>query len=320
MNFIDPTRSGVAERCAETRAARAKRFARRLSGSRRVRAWALLVSAIVAALVLHAALPQVEFLGRLGVGYPALTVLAIFLAALVCEFMDSSLGMGYGTTLSPLLILCDFRLADIVPAVLLSECLTGFAAGLLHHRDGNVDFVRDGRARRVLCWLVLLSAAGAILAVTIVTRTSEYWLRALVGTIILLVGVVILLTARRRLAYRPAQLLAVGAVAAFNKALSGGGYGPLVTGGQVVSGVSPRQAVAISSSAEFITCLIGLCAYMYIGGGINWSLAGPLVLGALLSVPLATLAVRRLPERMLRYTVGAVACLLGIATLMKMQT
>jgi uncharacterized membrane protein YfcA len=51
-------------------------------------------------------------------------------------------------------------------------------------------------------------------------------------------------------------------VAAFNKGLSGGGYGPLVTAGQVVSGLPPKHAVAISSVAESFTCVVGLAAYL----------------------------------------------------------
>ena len=101
-------------------------------------------------------------------------------------------------------------------------------------------------------------------------------------------------------------MIALGAVAAFNKGLSGGGYGPLVTAGQVVSGVSPKSAVAITSLAESLTCLIGLVAYWVMHGQIDWMLAGPLTLGAMLSVPVATLTVRGLSEGMMRASVGAV--------------
>jgi len=48
----------------------------------------------------------------------------------------------------------------------------------------------------------------------------------------------------------PVLLLAAGG-------LSGGGYGPLVTSGQVIFGVPAKSAVAITSLAEGITCLAG---------------------------------------------------------------
>jgi len=104
-------------------------------------------------------------------------------------------------------------------------------------------------------------------------------------------------------------------VAAFNKGLSGGGYGPLVTAGQVVSGLPSKPAIAITSVAESFTCVIGLSAYLLLGRQINWGLTIPLVAGALLSVPVATLTVRRLPEKGLRLIVGLVTLALGVLSL-----
>ena len=146
----------------------------------------------------------------------------------------------------------------------------------------------------------------------------KFWLTAVIATIILAVGVLILATVRRQLAYRRGHIITLGAVAAFNKGLSGGGYGPLVTGGQVVSGMSPRQAVAITSLTESLTCLIALVAYVLMRGSPDWSLAIPLTVGALLSVPVATLTVRRLPEVFMRGSVGVVTCLLGLLAFTKL--
>jgi uncharacterized membrane protein YfcA len=88
----------------------------------------------------------------------------LVLLAFACEYVDSTLGMGYGTTLTPLLLLFGFGTKQIVPSVLLSEFVTGLLAGGLHHGLGNVRFTRGSRALRVcrpgrsrstsacLCW------------------------------------------------------------------------------------------------------------------------------------------------------------------------
>ena len=73
-------------------------------------------------------------------------------------------------------------------------------------------------------------------AVFLALNVPQYWLKAIIAIIIFSVGIVTLATFRRRLRYRPAVLIALGAVAAFNKGLSGGGYGPLVTARQMVIG------------------------------------------------------------------------------------
>ncbi|GAB0149625.1 hypothetical protein McPS_23650 [Marichromatium sp. PS1] len=278
---------------------------------RRLLLWAVLVSSVVLALLARDPLVEQGLFNPEWISLGSAALLAVFAAALLCEYLDSSLGMGYGTTLTPLLLLAGFAPLQIVPAVLLSELFTGLAAGLLHHRDGNIDLRRDHQARRTFWLLATLSAVGAISAVLLAVRLSTQWFSVAIAVIVLGMGLVTLITARRRLRYRPAGILAIGSIAAFNKGLSGGGYGPLVTSGQVVSGVAPRQAVAITSMAEALTCLIGLTAYLLLGGAIDWSLALPLSAGALLSVPLATVTVRRLPEALIRGAVGVLTLTLG---------
>ncbi|MBK1709988.1 sulfite exporter TauE/SafE family protein [Marichromatium gracile] len=278
---------------------------------RRLLLWAVLVSSVVLALLARDPLAEQGLFDPEWISLGSAALLAVFAAALLCEYLDSSLGMGYGTTLTPLLLLAGFAPLQIVPAVLLSELFTGLAAGLLHHRDGNIDLRRDHQARRTFWLLATLSAVGAISAVLLAVRLSTQWFSVAIAVIVLGMGLVTLITARRRLRYRPAGILAIGSIAAFNKGLSGGGYGPLVTSGQVVSGVAPRQAVAITSMAEALTCLIGLTAYLLLGGAIDWSLALPLSAGALLSVPLATVTVRRLPEALIRGAVGVLTLTLG---------
>jgi uncharacterized membrane protein YfcA len=277
------------------------------------------MSGAILVIILLVVTPLEGLTSSLGLRLGAATVVGLFLAAHVCEFVDSSLGMGYGTTLTPLLLLVGFEPLQIVPAVLFSEFVTGLSAAILHHRDGNVDWLRDRKAQGSMALLSVLSAAGALAAVTLAIRIPKFWLTAVIATIIITVGIVILATVRRQLAYRRGHIIALGAVAAFNKGLSGGGYGPLVTGGQVVSGISPKSAVAITSLAESLTCLIGLAAYLWMHGSLDWSLAIPLTMGAFLSVPMATLTVRKLPEVFMRGSVGVVTLLLGVLTLVKLM-
>ena len=288
------------------------------SFSRRTRIWLLLLAG---ALLVLAGLGQLPGWIVATEAMPAIStplLLAIFLSALACEYMDSSMGMGYGTTLTPLLMLAGFAPLQIVPAVLLSELMTGLAAGLLHQRDGNVDFLEDARARRTAMLLGLLSGVGALLAVWVAISISRFWLGLFITAIILSMGVIILITRHRQIPYRAGGIIAIGAVAAFNKGLSGGGYGPLVTSGQVVSGLPAKSAVAVTSVAESLTCLIGLLGYLAAGKSIAWELAVPLTLGALLSVPMATLTVRRISESALRGMVGWVTLLLGGVALLKL--
>ena len=285
---------------------------------RRMRLWLVLMAGSIAILVTQVAIPQWHILpGSAEFRYDE-AAFAIFFAALACEYMDASLGMGFGTTLTPLLILFGYEPLQIVPAVLLSELLTGVAAGAMHQHDGNVDFLRDAAARRTALLLTSLSAVGALAAVALAVQISKLWLGLIITGIVMSMGVVILATRRRQLRYRAGGIVAVGAVAAFNKGLSGGGYGPLVTAGQVVSGLPAKRAVAVTSVAESVTCLVGVLAYLAVGKTLAWNLAVPLTMGALLSVPMATVTVRHLPEHTVRGVVGTFTLILGAVALLRL--
>lgn len=60
------------------------------------------------------------------------TAIWILLAAFVCEFIDSSLGMMYGTILSLVLILAGFDPLLAVPSILLSQATWRFSASVFH--------------------------------------------------------------------------------------------------------------------------------------------------------------------------------------------
>jgi len=238
------------------------------------------------------------------------------LLAFACEYVDSTLGMGYGTTLTPLLLLFGFGTKQIVPSVLLSEFVTGLVAGGLHHGFGNVRFERGSRALRVAMVLTACSIAGTLSAVYVAMSVPTWAVKAYIGVLVLVIGVYILLTLNKTFDFSWPKVVGLGILAAFNKGISGGGYGPLVCGGQVVSGVEEKSAIAITSLAEGLVCLVGVLMYLVSGnGGIDWGLAPSLVLGALLSTPLAALTVKRVPLRKMRGVIGVGVTVLGVYTL-----
>jgi len=75
--------------------------------------------------------------------------LILFLFAFVCEFIDSSMGMGYGTILSPVLIIMGFDPLVVVPSILLSQAFGGLSASVFHHQFRNVSFNRSSKDFKV---------------------------------------------------------------------------------------------------------------------------------------------------------------------------
>ncbi len=235
--------------------------------------------------------------------------------AFFCEFIDSSLGMGYGTALTPLLLLMGFEPLQIVPAVLLSEFVTGIMAGFFHHRVRNVDFRLSSQDTKVAFALSVFAIVGTTVSVFLALRLPPQVLKICIGTIVVSMGIYLLLNRNRTLKFSWKRIVAVGALASFNKGMSGGGYGPLVTGGQMLSGIGVKNAVGITSVSEGVTCLIGVILYAIFKTDIDWALAPWLMTGAVLSVPFATHTLKRVREKKARLAIASAAILLGCLTL-----
>ncbi|MEW5900464.1 MAG: sulfite exporter TauE/SafE family protein [Acidobacteriota bacterium] len=244
--------------------------------------------------------------------------IVIILLAFVCEFIDSSLGMGYGTTLTPLLLIAGFKPLQIVPALLLSEFIAGLLASFFHHRRENVNFRRGSLDFKIAAVMSACSIVAALAAVFIAIKIPPFFLKLYIAIIVLAMGIIILATMRRSFRFSWGKILALGSFAAFNKGISGGGYGPLVTGGQILSGVGSKNAIGITALAEGVTCFVGVAAYFAVSNhAIDWRLAPYLILGAVVSVPFATLTVKKLKSQSLKLGVGIATLLLGSFTLYK---
>lgn len=263
------------------------------------------------------------------------TIIAVILLAFACEYIDSTLGMGYGTTLTPLFLMMGFGPNEIVPAILVSELCTGLLAGICHHAEGNVNFRphNNGFLRihemvhpvkyyrtvsqslpmhlKIALLFGACSAAGAVAAVYVAVSIPKFWLKLYIGVLVLSMGILILIFYNRKLKFSFAKITGMGLLASFNKGISGGGYGPVVTAGQVLSGVEGKSAVGITSLAESITCFVGVIMYLLIGKEINWRLAPWIVIGAIASVPLSAKSVKFVSENKLKLAIAVITILLG---------
>lgn len=244
-------------------------------------------------------------------------ILPIVLLAFFCELVDSSLGMGYGTTLTPLLLLLGYEPAEIVPAVLFSEFVTGVLAGVFHHEFGNVDLKPGTRDFKVTAVLTGLSVIGVLLAVVVAVSVPSWMIKAYVGVLVTSIGLFILKNHRQQIRFSWRRIGGMGFLAAFNKGISGGGYGPVVTGGQVLAGIRGRSAVGIASLAEGITSAVGVLAYLLSGTPVPFHLAPSLLLGAVLSTPLAAYVVSKVPAGRMTLAIGGLSTVLGGYTLVR---
>lgn len=240
--------------------------------------------------------------------------------AFISEYLDSGLGMGYGTALAPILIIMGYHPLKVIPAILISQLVTDIAACVFHHNFCNVDLNIKSKDFKIAFILGFISSLGVIISVVVALKIPKWLLTLYIGCLVLAMGILILVTINKPVKLSWRKIAGISFLAAFNKGISGGGYGPLVMGGQMLSGVNAKNAVGITAFSEAITCFVGFTVYLVMGKTIDWKLAGLLILSAVPAVPLAALTVKNVHSNRLKRYVGILITILGLFTLLKISS
>lgn len=247
-------------------------------------------------------------------------LILIGIITFISEYLDSGLGMGYGTALAPILIILGYQPLKVVPAILISQLVTDIAACISHHNLRNVNLRINSPDFKVASTLGIVSSIGVIVAVNIALKIPKWLLTLYIGLLVLAMGLLILVTINRPMRFSWRKIMGISFLASFNKGISGGGYGPLLMGGQMLSGICPKNAVGITAFAEAITCLVGFIFYIILGKSIDWKLTGLLIVCATGAVPIAALTVKNVNSDRLKKYIGVLITVLGLFTLLKISS
>ncbi len=246
-----------------------------------------------------------------------LILVIVTVSGFIMEVVDAAIGMGYGTILAPALLMVGFDPLQIVPAVLISQLIGGSLVSFFHHKFKNVNFAVGGEHLRAALVLGVLSAAGAVASVLVAINLSKFYLSLYIGLLATILGLVVLVTRNRKYGFSWPKMIVLGLLAAFNKGLSGGGYGPIVTAGQIMSGVGEKSAVSITSLSEVLVSLTAVVAYILTRGSVDLVLTFCLVISVSFSAPVAAFLIKRSESRKLKVLIGVATLLLGLATVLK---
>ncbi|MEN3044231.1 MAG: sulfite exporter TauE/SafE family protein [Candidatus Hydrothermales bacterium] len=262
-------------------------------------------------------------------------MLILIFSSFFFEFIDSAIGMGYGTSLTPFLILLGFSPKVIVPCILFSEFITGILAGLFHHIFGNVrfDFRKDevvlkrlsglgyipkSEDAKVSYFLVIFGVIGAIISSSISINLPKEIVTFYIAIMVTGIGAYIIINLNRNITFKWKTFIFISLLSGFNKGISAGGYGPLVAGGQIISGRNVKSSIGTTSFAEGFISFVSFSIYAIMGRNINFKLIIPLLVGSLLSVPFSALFVKKAPEKSLKFATGLIIIILGISNIFKL--
>ncbi len=239
----------------------------------------------------------------------------LVIIAFTAEFFAATLGMGYGTTLAPVLIIMGYEPLILVPAILFSQFLAGFASAAFHHRFRNMNLAERKEEREAAIIFSVMGVGGVLVAVLANINLPALYVKAYIAITVMVMGMLMIANVRRESVYSRLRLAVIGVFAAFNKGISGGGYGPIATSGQIISGIRPRAAIAITALVEGVICALGIGIYFILSVYPAVILTLGITVGALIAAPLSAFTTASLQQNLLRNAVAISTFAIGLVTL-----
>ncbi len=234
--------------------------------------------------------------------------LSVLIAGLICGFIDSGLGMGYGVTSATVLVTLGIAPAIASASVHTSEMIVDSVSALSHHKLGNVEF-------KWIKSLLLSGVLGAVFGALFLVHVANLgFAKPYIRIVLLVMGATILY--KHTLGWRKQKnpkfrwknnhLAFLGFFASFIDVSGGGGWGPIMTPTFIMTGSNPRKAVG---TVEFIEPLVSLAGVLTFGALIGfetflWNIVLPMIIGGTILTPFASWLTKKTPKRMLGVAIG----------------
>ena len=246
-------------------------------------------------------------------------LIVLGIVGLIAQLIDGSLGMAYGVTSTTLLLATGIAPATASAAVHFSEIGTSLVSGIAHHKFGNVDW-------RTVLILAVPGFVGAFAGATFLAGLNGDAATPWISGLLLALGVYVIWRflalggARPTFKTRPGTklLVPIGLVGGALDAIGGGGWGPVGTTTLLSSGrLEPRKVVGSIDTSEFVVAVGGSLGFLFALGsqGIEWSIAGALLVGGIIAAPFAAWLVKILPAKVLAIAAGGIIILTNARTI-----
>ncbi|TFG33524.1 sulfite exporter TauE/SafE family protein [Candidatus Thorarchaeota archaeon] len=245
-------------------------------------------------------------------------IVPILIAAFLMEFIDSTVGGGFGTVLSPLLLIFGYEPIAVVSSILLSEIMTGFLVGILHDRASSLEIMKSREAKITLAIFMLSGVLASLFAMIVVVSVDALFVKTYIAVLVMAMGILMLYNRNETRVFSFKVITFLGLLCGFNKTLSGGGYGPIATSGQIINGASPKLSIAITSISEAVICVVSFIGYYLLFGIENMSLLVSILIGAILATPISAFAVSKTKERNLTQIIAVSVLIIGAILLIKL--
>jgi len=231
--------------------------------------------------------------------------------------IDLSLGMGYGFTVTPVMLLLGYTTAETVPTVLFSSFIGGAASSFFNHRQRNADFTPGGRDLKIALVTGGLGVAGAVVGVNTSMILPERAVGLYIGILVIALGALMLTSKALISSFSWPKMTIISILGSFNKGISGSGFGPIITTGAIMSGLDEKTSVSIQALSETLVSLVGFATYMALQSQVKVPMIAAMSLGVTLASPFAAAIVKKARGNTLKTMIGVLSLIVGASTLIK---
>jgi uncharacterized membrane protein YfcA len=179
---------------------------------------------------------------------------------------------------------------------------------------------------------IIASILAAVLNVVFeYSNNFTFGVKIYISIMVLVMGILTLIFRNRTIKFSFKRIITLGAIAGFNKGISGGGYRPVTVMGQLLSGRKGTPALASTTFSKTAVSFVGALAYitMHIvnslssgGSSITWEylgLAPYLIIGAVIAAPIGALIAKKIDNKWLKISIGWGTICLGLLSIIRLS-
>jgi len=242
-----------------------------------------------------------------------LTSIALIIAvAFFAEVIHATMGMGFGIMMTFIFLFLGYDPTEVVTSILVAQTVGQICAAFFHQRFKNVNFSMSGRELKITLVITVLSLTGAVVGPLIEVNVPTFYMKLFTSTIIVALGVFMLIKLKTSSSFSWSKLSIMGFSAGFLKGLTGCGYGPVLTAGQIIIGVEGKSAIGITMLSGPIMFLTSIITYILANATINWNLCLYITIAVALASPLAAFFLKRIKSEQLTYMLSITTIIMGI--------
>jgi uncharacterized membrane protein YfcA len=244
------------------------------------------------------------------------------MVGIAAQLVDGALGMAYGVTATTFLLSIGVPPALATASVHIAEIFTTAASGLSHWHKGNIN-------KKLFMSLLIPGTVGGLAGVAVVVNVDGSVLKPWMAGYLLVMGLYIIYKAlkhktfwnktmkkfHRKRGKKDGKIVPLALAGGFLDSVGGGGWGPLVTTTLLGSGHEPKTAIGSVNAAEFfITVATGFSFAVFIGVA-QWEIPAGLIVGGVITAPIAAHITSRLPTKVLMVFIGVLISSLSAVTI-----